>query len=111
VKTGKTLQMLVPILIILILSVSPVCAGICRLETARNTNRLKEIFKDNNFLVSLCPHCSNTDPVPLRAFNYESLHTEPQKIDLVFHDISFPVSTLNDTENWRADRHLLTVEE
>ena len=99
-KAGKTPKMFVPILILLILIVSPVCAGICRLETARNTNRLKEIFKDNNFLVPLCPHCSNTDLVSLRVLNYEILHAEPQKIDLVFHDISFPVSALNDAENW-----------
>ena len=99
-KAGKTPKMFVPILILLMLSVSPVCADSCRLETASNTNRLKEIFRDNNFLVSLCPHCSNTDLVPLRVLNNGSLHTEPQKIDLVFHDISFPVSALNDAENW-----------
>jgi len=78
-KAGKTPKMFVPILILLMLSVSPVCADSCRLETASNTNRLKEIFRDNNFLVSLCPHCSNTDLVPLRVLNNGSLHTEPQK--------------------------------
>jgi len=73
-------------------------ADACRLETREDALRARAVLGNHPFLVTVCPHCENTDPVPLRVQNFELVHISPNSVPLVFYDLSFPVEALIEAE-------------
>lgn len=77
---------------------TPVWGDTCRIQRASEVAALERHLDGVGMLVSVCPHCSNTNPVPLRVRTYELVHTTPEMVTLAFYDLTFPVGDLERAE-------------
>lgn len=85
-------------LVVLILFSPALKADACRLETDKAVEHVKEKISNTKMVITVCPHCQKTEPIPLRIQAIDFKHYEPDKVSIPFYDETFPVEALEEAE-------------
>ncbi len=85
-------------LVVLMLFPPSLIADACRLETDAAVKLVSNKISNTEMVVTVCGHCEDTQPVPLRVHKIEFRHYAPGKVTTPFNDQSFSVESLEEAE-------------